>query len=109
MLSFVARVLGLLLFAVGLVSLISDGISTIAADELVMTPLSVSLSLITPDVVDQIGGTAQRLLGAAVWEEWGPAVLSWPTFAVTGIVGIFLMLAGARRPRQPKTHAHFVA
>ena len=36
MLSFVARVLGLVLFAIGVVALISDGISSIAADKVVI-------------------------------------------------------------------------
>lgn len=108
MLSFVSRVLGLILFAIGLVSLISDGIASIAADAVVLTPLSGSLSLIAPDFVDQIEATIAPLVGEAAWAEWGPAVLAWPTLAVAGLCGIFLLLAGARRsPRSTRNHAGF--
>lgn len=108
MLSFVARVLGLVLFSIGVVSLISDGISSIAADSLVMTPLSGSLSLVAPDFVDHLEAALTPLVGEAAWTEWGPAVLAWPTLAVAGISGIFLMLAGARRmPRSAKNRVGF--
>ncbi len=108
MLSFVARVLGLALFSIGVVSLISDGISSIAADAVVMTPLSGSLSLIAPDFVGRIEAAMTPLVGEAAWAEWGPTVLAWPTLAVAGISGIFLMLAGARRtPRSARNHAGF--
>lgn len=108
MLSFVARVLGLVLFAIGVVALISDGISSIAANAVVTTPLSGSLSLIAPDFVDRIEQLLKPLIGDAAWAEWGSAVLAWPTLAVAGISGIFLMLAGARRsPRPMRNHAGF--
>ncbi|SFM67762.1 hypothetical protein SAMN05192571_104134 [Pleomorphomonas diazotrophica] len=108
MLSFVARVLGLVLFAIGVVALISDGISSVAADAVVMTPLSGSLSLIAPDFVDRIESSLRPLVGDAAWAEWGSAVLAWPTLAVAGISGIFLMLAGARRPpRATRSHVGF--
>ncbi len=108
MLSFVARVFGLALFAIGVVALISDGISSIAADAVVMTPLSESLSLIAPDFVEQIEAVLKPLVGEATWAEWGSVVLAWPTLAVAGISGIFLMLAGARRsPRPTKSHVGF--
>lgn len=108
MLSFVARILGLVLFAIGVVSLISDGIASIAADKLVMTPLSTSLTLIAPDIVDRLKAAAVPLIGETAWADWGPAVLAWPTLAVAGLSGIFLMLAGARRsPRTAKKHAGF--
>jgi len=108
MLSFVARVLGLVLFAIGVVALISDGISSIAADAVVMTPLSGSLTLIAPDFVDRIEAVLKPLVGETAWAEWGSTVLAWPTLAVAGISGIFLMLAGARRlPRPTRHHAGF--
>jgi hypothetical protein len=108
MLSFVARVLGLVLFAIGMVALISDGISSIAADAVVMTPLSGSLSLVAPDFVERLEAILKPLIGNAAWTEWGSAVLAWPTLAVAGITGIFLMLAGARRtPRPTRHHAGF--
>ena len=108
MLSFVARVFGLGLFAIGVVALISDGISSIAADRVVMTPLSGSLALIAPDFTDRVEAVVKPLIGEAGWAEWGTAVLAWPTLAVAGITGIFLMLAGARRsPRPAKRHAGF--
>lgn len=108
MLSFVARVLGLVLFAIGVVALISDGISSIAADKVVMTPLSGSLSLIAPDFVERVEALLKPLIGEAAWAEWGAAVLAWPTLAVAGIFGIFLMLAGARRSLRPtRNHAGF--
>jgi len=105
MLSFFARLLGLLLFSIGLVSLITDGIASIAADALVTTPLSVSLALIAPDLVERLQAFFTGLVGPGIWNEWGPAVLSWPTVAVSGLAGIFLMLAGARRsPRVARGH-----
>lgn len=108
MLSFVARVFGLVLFAIGVVALISDGISSIAADAVVMTPLSESLSLIAPDFVDRIETSMKPLVGEAAWIEWGSTILAWPTLAVAGISGIFLMLAGARRsPRPTRGHVGF--
>ena len=108
MLSFVARVVGLVLFAIGVVALISDGISSIAADAVVMTPLSDSLSLIAPDFVDRMEASVKPLVGDAAWTEWSSAILAWPTLAVAGISGIFLMLAGARRaPRPTRRHVGF--
>lgn len=108
MLSFVSRLLGLVLFSIGLVSLIADGIASIAADAVVTTPLSASLALIGPDFADRLQSFVIGFAGPAVWREWGPAMLAWPTLAVCGISGIFLMLAGARRsPRLSSGHARF--
>ncbi len=110
MLSFVARVLGLLLFSIGLVALVADGIASIAADAVVTTPLSASLAMITPDFVERLQSLVTGLVGAKAWDDWGPAILAWPTLAVSGLSGIFLMLAGARRsPRLPRGHAHLLS
>lgn len=108
MLSFVARLLGLLLFSIGLVSLIADGVASIAADAVVMTPLSASLALIGPDFADRLQAFVTGFAGPALWREWGPAVLAWPTLAVCGLPGIFLMLAGAKRAQKLSSgHAPF--
>jgi hypothetical protein len=97
MLRFVIRFLGLLIFAASFVALIADGIRSLAAGRIVLTPLGQSWFAINPDSMNAVEWMVERYLHPYVWNPLIQTVLSWPTFAVGSMVGILLMLAGSGR------------
>ncbi len=101
MVAFVTRTLGLLLFAASFIALIADGVKSLAADALVVTPLAATWTSLGPGSLERTRMLVEARLGAYVWETMASAVLAAPTFAVGGVIGVALMLAGSvRRSRK---------
>ncbi len=97
MLSFLVRLTGLVLFAVGVVTLIADGIRSIAVGHLELTSLGHTWAAIDAGSLDAAGrwlGARAPDVAAAVA---GGSLLELPTLAVAGVLGIVLMLIGQRR------------
>jgi hypothetical protein len=99
MLRFLARTAGLLLFAGSFIALVADGIRSLAAKALVTTPLAATLSEVAPDLVPDLRAMVEGRLHPYLWDPVTTTVLAWPAFAVGGVAGMVLILAGARRRR----------
>jgi hypothetical protein len=96
MIRFIARFLGLLIFAAAFIALIADGIRSIAADRMVLTPLEQTWMSTHDGSLNRSQEMVQSYLHPYLWDPVIQTMLHWPTFAVVGVLGILLMLAGAR-------------
>jgi hypothetical protein len=100
MLRFLARTLGLVVFAASFIALVADGIRSLASKAPVTTPLGESLAAGLPDLLPAARAMVETRLHPYLWDPVIATVLGWPTFAVGGVAGVILMLAGARRRRR---------
>lgn len=99
MLSLLIRLAGLASFATGIIALIADGIRSIAADHVVMSSLTQNWTALDTASYATAGQVVSAHAGDAIWQWLEATVLTWPTFAVAGGLGIVLMLVGARSRR----------
>ena len=98
MIRFLLRFAGLWLFAIALVAAVIDGAKTIAAAELVLTPLGLAWSQLAPVSLIQTQFAIEEHLGQPwLWDVIAEWVLSAPVWLVFGILGLLLMLLGRRR------------
>ena len=107
MLRFISRFLGFWLVAAALVAAVVDGAKSIAASSLVTTSLGETWA-----IVAGISGN-EPLLSAIANLPWLVAApINWllaaPTVAVFGIIGVTLLVLGAKR-RPPSLSREFAA
>ncbi|MGH6924113.1 MAG: hypothetical protein ACRED5_10275 [Propylenella sp.] len=108
MLRFVARFVGFWLVAAALVAAVVDGAKSIAASSLVMTPL-----IETWTIVATFFGWEELAEATPPSAPWPLDVfLAWlfaaPTVALLAVIGVSLLLLGARR-RRPSLSREFAA
>ncbi len=99
MIRFLLRLAGLIIFAASFIALVADGISSLAADRIVTTPLGQTWFSLSPDSLNLAQAVVQRYVHPYLWDPVIQSVLLWPTFAVGGVVGILLVLLGSVRRR----------
>lgn len=97
MIRFLFRFIGLWVLAGGFVALVLDGVRSIAASEIVTTPLGVTWLATSPDSLARFQSFVETNLSNAAWTNLVVPVLGAPLFAVLGVVGIALLLIG--RPK----------
>ncbi len=97
MIAFLTRTLGLLVFAASFIALIADGVKSLAGDTIVVTPLASTWTALSPTSLEKTRALVETRLGPYVWEAITSAILAAPTFAVGGVIGVALMLAGTLR------------
>jgi hypothetical protein len=102
MIAFLIRTLGLLIFAASFVAMVADGVRSLAADAVVLTPLGQTWFALHPQSLGLAQAMVQRYVHPYLWDPILVTVLLWPTFAVGGVFGVVLMLIGRkRRTRTP--------
>ena len=99
MIAFLVRSLGLVIFAAAFVAFVADGVKSLAADAIVVTPFGQTWAALHPQSLAAVQTLVRSRLHAYLWDPVMTTVLIWPTFSVGGVIGILLMLAGARRRR----------
>lgn len=101
MLWFVLRSLGLFLLACAGVAGILDGAQTVAAEEIVTTPLGQTWYQLNAASLDGFQTWLARTLpspwGERIWDVVIVSILRAPTFAVLAVLGTLLIVAGHRR------------
>jgi hypothetical protein len=93
MIRFLLRFLGLWILAAAFVSLVYDGMRSIAASSLIITQLRDMWT-----AIDQ--NSLTRLKPAIENHAWNPviqAILNQPTSVVLGVLGSFLILLGRKK------------
>jgi hypothetical protein len=107
MLRFIARFLGFWLIAGALVAAVVDGAKSIAASSLVLTPLADTYKTLA--AFGQPDGT-EVVIPTAPWPLDMPLawVMAAPTAVVLAVLGVALLVIGARR-RRPFLSREFAA
>lgn len=94
MLRFLSRFLGLWLMAGALIALVVDAAKTIAAGEIVTTPLGLLWHTLSPATLNGAQAGIQRHVGTFLWDPVIQSILVAPTFVVCGVLGALLLFAG---------------
>ena len=96
---FFARLLSLIFLVFAVLAGLVDAIQTVAAEQLVLTPLIDMWSLNSPDTLAFAEGLVLQYLPAWVWDAGLVRVLDQPASAVFLVLSLLFYLAGYRRAK----------
>lgn len=105
MIRFLARFVGLWLIAGALVALVVDATKSIAASSVIVTPLGLAwysispLSLIT--VQEFVQRRVEAYIGHWLWDPLIQWILTLPSWAVLGALGVLFTYLGQKRRLRP--------
>ena len=96
-----SRILGTWLLGLALILIVVDGTKSLAANTIVMTPLQDIWAYLNSASIEAVRGFfASRFFGDLLRPGF-EALLAYPAFAVVGVPGLLLALAGrSRYPRR---------
>jgi hypothetical protein len=95
----VLRILGTWLIGLALILLVVDGTKSLAANRLAFTSLSQAWTQVHAGSLEAVQGFFDSRFFADLLDAMLAALLSYPAFAVLGVPGIALALAGRKRRR----------
>lgn len=101
MLRFIIRLIGILLLSMALILLVLDGSKTIAAAELVLTPMGETWFKLDVGSLNQAQAVIQRYVHPALWDPIILWVLGLPGWVVLGTPGLLLTILA--RPKSKKS------
>ncbi|WP_394888875.1 hypothetical protein ACG873_27415 [Mesorhizobium sp. AaZ16] len=93
------RLLAMIALAVAVIMAVLDATRTIAAEQLVLTPLNTSWMTMSPDTLDAVRVFVQDRIHPLIWDPVAVLVLGLPGFVVFGAIA-FLLYAIGRRPQR---------
>jgi hypothetical protein len=93
----ILRALGLLFLAVGFVSLVVDGVRTIASANLVITPLGQAWFDLHPGSLNLTQAVIERYTFPFLWDPVFVSVLLMPGWVVFTVIGALIYYLGRRR------------
>src|SRR5687768_5263121 len=99
MFRFLFRLLATIALSVAIIMAVLDATRTIAASQLVLTPLNISWLTVSPDTLAALQAFVAEKLHPLVWDPVIVFVLNQPGFAVFGVLA-FLLYAIGRRPER---------
>jgi hypothetical protein len=94
---FFARVLSLIFLVFAVLAGLVDAIQSVAASELVLTPLIEAWSAGSPDTLSFVEGLLAEYLPGPAWDTGLAWVLAQPASAIFLAVSLLFYLAGYRR------------
>ncbi|MBB4053117.1 hypothetical protein GGR20_002773 [Devosia subaequoris] len=97
----VLRILGTWLIGLALVLLVVDGTKSLAANAIVFTSLGDAWTQLHPPSLGAVSGFFESRFFSDLLDAAMQALLTYPAFAVLGLPGILIALAG-RRPRRER-------
>ena len=97
MIRFILRFFGLLLFAAAFVLLIYDGTKSIASNRLALTSVRALWDNIHAGSLAALRPMIEDRAGAWIWELLFVPVLTAPSWAVLGVLGIVLLMLGRKK------------
>jgi hypothetical protein len=106
-LRFLFRLLAMISLAVAVIMAVLDATRTIAASQLVTTPLSTSWIAVSPDTLNAAQQFVRVQIHPLLWDPVIASVLALPGFAVFGVLA-FLLYAIGRKPAR-RSSGRFIA
>lgn len=95
----VFRILGIVLLALAMILLVSDGTRMLADTTLVFTPLGQTIEDLFPGALAE-GEAALDAIHPLLWTPAITTLISWPGWAVLGGLGVLFALAGRNPSRR---------
>ncbi|EHK59353.1 hypothetical protein [Allomesorhizobium alhagi] len=99
MLRLLFRLLAMLALAVAVIMAVLDATRTIAAEQLVLTPLATSWTTVSPDTLEATRDFVQNRMHTLFWDPVLIRILNMPGFVVFAALA-FLFHAIGRKPRR---------
>ena|SRR5918995_1058213 len=99
MLRLLFRLLAMLALAVAVIMAVLDATRTIAAEQLVLTPLATSWTTVSPDTLDAARSFVQSRMHPLFWDPVMVRILDLPGFVVFAALALLFHAIG-RRPRR---------
>jgi hypothetical protein len=100
MLSFMARVIGLFLLVLALITAVMDITRSIGASKMVLTPLGEAWSKIGEASLGAAQVSVETYIHPLVWDPVIVWVLLWPSWLIFAILAFVFMALGRRRRRK---------
>jgi hypothetical protein len=100
MIRFLLRVLAMVALAVAVIMAVLDATRTIAASQLVMTPLGSSWSSASPDTLASAQAFVEQKMHPLLWDPVIVQLLALPGFVVFGAASLVLYAVGRRPERR---------
>lgn len=100
MIRFLLRFIGFWCLAGGFVVAVVDGTRSIAAAQMVFTPVLSAWTSVSPASLDKARAGLSTAF-PAVWTHVAAPILDWPLFVVLSVLGLILMTLG-RPPRRAR-------
>ena len=94
------RVFAAVFLALSMVLLVADGTAMLAANAFIATPLAVTISNFFPGTVEAMQTGLAANVHPLLWQTPLAALVSWPGWAVIGVLGLLLALIGRSRSRR---------
>lgn len=105
MIRFLFRLLAMIALSAAVILAVIDATRSVAAGALVTTPLGESWLSALPKSLEAVQTMVENSLGRAAWDMIVLYVLTWPGFAVFGVVALLLYGIGHRRERRVRPFA----
>jgi hypothetical protein len=99
MIRFLLRALGLFGLAAAFVLVIYDGTKSIAGNKLFLTSVGDLWTLLNAKSLTAVKPLVLPYANGVLWDPVTVTFLSWPAWAVLGVIAILFLLLG--RPRRP--------
>ena len=93
MIRFLFRFIGLWLLAGAFAALVIDGTRSVAASQLVISPVRDAWALLNPAGL----AAAQKQFGAAPWDQAFALFLGAPLWILLAVIGLMFLVLGRRR------------
>ena len=103
---FLFRLLAMIALAIAVIMAVLDATRTVAASQLVMTPLASSWLAVSPETLNAVQEFVRTKIHPLVWDPIVTGILDQPGFAVFGVLA-FLFYAIGRKP--PRRIGRFIA
>lgn len=100
MFRFLFRLAAMVALAVAVIMAVLDATRTVAASHLVMTPLKVSWSAVSPDTLARTEAFVREKAGAVAWDQVIDKALDLPGFVLFAVLAFLLYAIGYRRQRR---------
>ncbi len=100
MIRFFFRFLAVVALAVAVILAVVDATRSIAASEVVLTPLGTSWSDVSPATLDGARAVTERYLFAALWDPVIVTILGLPGFVVFLVLALLFFTIGRRPARR---------
>jgi hypothetical protein len=105
MIRFLFRLLAMVALSVAVIMAVLDATRTLAASELVTTPLGESWAATLPDLLALTEQNVRQYIHPLAWDPAALFILRLPGFAVFGVLALGLYAIGRKRERRV---GHFV-
>jgi hypothetical protein len=100
MIRFIFRLLAMVALCVSVIMAVLDGARSVAASEIVLTPLGVSWYAASPETINLAQAIVQRYLLPSIWDPFMIWVLNQPGFLVMAALAALLYMIGYRPRRR---------